>query len=93
MDAVAFFDGLVGALNAVARADWIAGERAHIATVTKPECGNCEHWMKTCDCPLEKRGEKPSMSHWPCDVFQLSRLSVRTQEKMTAELEAKIAAK
>ncbi len=32
------------------------------------KCGNCKHWMKKSDCPLEEK-VKPSMSYPSCDKY------------------------
>lgn len=35
----------------------------------KEKCGNCDYWMKTSLCPLEKIGQKPSCNYPGCIEF------------------------
>ena len=47
-----------------------------------PLCGRCEHWMKTLDCPREKRGLKPSMTHYVCHKYELSGSNIQTLARL-----------
>lgn len=39
--------------------------------IKKKRCGQCEHWMKTSECPREARGFKVSMNDWTCNNYEL----------------------
>lgn len=52
-------------------------------------CGFCEHWMKSSDCPREKRNDfvntskigLPNCNSLPCEKFQLSTFYIQKNNK------------
>ena len=66
-------DDIFDAVGAMAkesiRKNKIWDKQAQIDSVTKRECGNCGHWMKS-TCKLEKeRGQFKSMNTVACEDF------------------------
>ncbi len=60
--------------------------RERIRSVTAERCGNCNHWMKTRECPRERRGEKQSCNAPGCEEFTLDSWSKKMSEEWKAEL-------
>ena len=54
------------------------------------ECGACQHWMKSRDCPRETnvngRNRGPSMKAPICSKFLINRRDAANIEKMQAQL-------
>lgn len=62
-------------------------KREQLASVQKRECGNCEHWMKSSDCPIDdQRKGFPSMGHPACGKFKLSYSAELMTKRFAAEL-------
>jgi len=72
--------------DAVHKADEERKIREQIRSVTAEKCGNCPHWMKTRECPRERRGEKPSCNAPGCEEFSL----MPSRKKFSEELKAKL---
>jgi|ERR1700691_1914216 len=47
-------------------------EAIRLAEECKPNCGNCDFWMKKRECKLEKIGKKPHVNHPPCEQYNPS---------------------
>lgn len=58
-------------------------ERLRIAS--KPECGNCAHWMIQSQCPRES-SRTVSMSEPPCELFKESYSAKCWRERCEAAL-------
>ena len=55
----------------------------------KPECGNCQHWMKSSSCPREEtiNGYKkgPSMGAPVCAKFKIEQSAVDLKNKRISD--------
>jgi len=85
-------DGFINSLGRLSALQHIADLKRELRGLLTKECGNCDHWMKTIECPLEARGEKPSMSHWPCSKFSQKASLITLFNKRLTELDARLVA-
>lgn len=58
-----------------------------LRSAARLRCGNCEHWMKSRDCPVEAHGCKPSCNGPACSKFERSRRVVQHIDTLKAKLE------
>lgn len=79
------FDSMIEATGRFSRLVQLRYDRNHLGDILNKRCGSCEHWMKTSDCPLEARGDKPSSDHWACNQFQMKQSTQDLYEKRLAE--------
>ena len=70
----------------VHKLDKIRRIAAQIRDVKSETCGNCNHWIKTRECPRERRGEKPSMNDPGCDEFTYCSNSKMLIKKFESDL-------
>ena len=52
----------------------------------RQQCGNCEHWMKSNDCPNEKSGLKPSYDSISCKTWVISHSSNASAMEFAKEI-------
>ncbi|MCL8299415.1 hypothetical protein [Pseudomonas mosselii] len=89
-------DKMIDVLCAASNLAHLKSERARIQSRAKPRCGNCDHWMKSRECPAEKNvngmSRGPSCEGFACAQFKPCPSTQRMFEKMLAENEAAILA-
>lgn len=87
-------DKLIDNLCAASNLAHLKSERSRIQSRAKPRCGNCDHWMKSRECPAEKNvngmSRGPSCEGVACTQFKSCQSMQRMYEKMLAENEAAI---
>lgn len=78
-------DTLISACCAIGKIGVANDMRAEIRRLKAPRCGNCNHWMKSSDCPLEV-ANRPSMNHLPCQRHSWKRSDVNLIAQREREL-------
>lgn len=77
MSTVRMFEAIAAAAQAMSEAQQRADKLAELRQRAVKNCGNCDHWMKSSRCPLEKnvkgQTQGPSCNHYPCGKFEGSR--------------------
>jgi len=87
MDANKIFDAVIAASGMMAREYAIQEKKQHIIDISKKECGNCWHWMKSTCKPEKEKGIFKSMSGCPCKDFVWTSSTVELVKKLEKELE------
>lgn len=89
-------DKLIDAMCQASNLVHLKNERSRIQARARPRCGNCDHWMKSRECPAEKNvkgmGRGPSCEGIACTQFKPCPSAQRMFEKMLAENESAIRA-
>ncbi|POA52102.1 MULTISPECIES: hypothetical protein [unclassified Pseudomonas] len=89
-------DKLIDNLCAASNLAYLKSERSRIQSKAKPRCGNCDHWMKSRECPAEKNvngmSRGPSCEGIACSQFKPCPSTQRMFDKMLAENESAISA-
>lgn len=87
---------LIDALCTASKLAHLKRERSRIQTRASPRCGNCDHWMKSRECPAERNvngmSNGPSCEGIACTQFKECPSTQRMFEKMLAENESAIRA-
>src|SRR6185312_17104093 len=84
-----FFDALVEATGRVAALMVLQDKLNEMHRTDKKCCGNCEHWMKSSECPAERniggytRG--PSCDDFTCDQYLLKPWVIELKNKRKAD--------
>lgn len=89
-------DGFIDAMTKVSRLADLRAERARLAHGMRPRCGNCDHWMKSSECPKEVnvkgRSQGPSCEGIACKSFVEKSYGMEYFREALADVEGKIAA-
>lgn len=86
----AIFDGIMKFSKAVHAADERRKEIARLIEQSSKLCGNCRHWMKSRDCPIDdQRKGYPSCQHYGCSKFTPTNNAVFAAERLKAMLSSK----
>ncbi|WP_462402244.1 hypothetical protein [Pseudomonas sp. Marseille-QA0332] len=90
------FEKLIDALGKASHLAYLKSERSRIQARARPRCGNCDFWMKSRECPVEKNvngmSRGPSCEGIACSKFKQCPSMQQTFEKLLSENEAAISA-
>jgi hypothetical protein len=67
------FDALLNAVNRISLIESLCAKLTEAASIDRRECGNCDFWMKSRECPREHNvngfSRGPSMSAPACSKY------------------------
>lgn len=85
------FDRMIDGANRLSRLEAIHRMKVEADHTDRRECGNCEHWLKSRECPREHNvngmSRGPSMSAPACSKFVLKPWVAELKQKRLAEIE------
>ena len=78
------FDAFMEDMSAkILRADAERRRAEQLRARAKRECGNCEHWMKSRECPIDdQRRGFPSCGHPACEKFTPTRDAAEAAQEL-----------
>jgi hypothetical protein len=90
MDPRAQIDQLIDGVGRISLLAQLRDKVVEASQTTQRKCGNCYHWMKSSDCPMERRNPAgrrvgPSMNAPACGKFQLEQWVADLRSKRIAD--------